>query len=129
MEKTYGTEVLNRIRDEHAELYTKMEFKDNPDGFHVSPWCNEDTMSDAFSAGFNAAAKELWPVVEQAKLIYLQNYGHQHTWAGVHGKCEAHGIIASGGNWGFPEGGKCPYCCLEKEAERVGLEFFWFKKD
>jgi hypothetical protein len=37
--------------EEAADEYAKELFKLNPDGFHVAPWCNEDTLSDAFIAG------------------------------------------------------------------------------
>lgn len=46
-------EVMRR-RDELSEKYQSEIFKTSPDGFHIAPWVNCETLADAYSQGFDA---------------------------------------------------------------------------
>lgn len=71
-----------------AWAYANEQFKDNPNGFHIAPWVNAETLEDAFEAGAayrdaNQSEKVLALVqaLESANrtLIYVQEeYAHGH---------------------------------------------------
>ena len=55
---------LEEIKNTNACLYEREIFELNPDGVHVTPWCNKGSFEEAYQDGFNAGVKELWPLVE-----------------------------------------------------------------
>lgn len=51
--------MTNPKRDKLAEAYRDRDFANNPNGYTVSPYCNSDTTSEAFIAGWDAAIKNV----------------------------------------------------------------------
>ncbi len=59
--------TLQEIRDEASAKYRDEDFKNNPNGYTVAPYVNEETTATAFDAGFDSATKHLSGEIERLK--------------------------------------------------------------
>lgn len=50
---------LEQLKEKLATDYKNEDFKHNPDGYTVSPWCNSDHAACAFEAGFDACFEQM----------------------------------------------------------------------
>ena len=58
IEKQHWDPPRRRVKSQLAEKYQAEVFSMNPDGFTVAPYCNSETLADAFEAGWDACERK-----------------------------------------------------------------------
>lgn len=84
-----SNQTFEQMVEEAAQKYQDEDFKNNPDGYHVAPYVNNETTSTAFEAGAKFAeanaqhmpkVKALIEALEKNKLEWeaVNPNGHKH---------------------------------------------------
>lgn len=55
------TRRLNELRQKMARKYRDEDFHNNPHGYSIAKWQNENTLYDAYSDGWKSCHAELFP--------------------------------------------------------------------
>jgi hypothetical protein len=61
------TQEMKEKMERLANEYKLEDFKHNPDGYTISPWCNSDHAACAFEAGFTACYELMSDKIERTE--------------------------------------------------------------
>lgn len=81
-------ELLQADAERRAEEYRDQDFKNNPDGYKVAPYVNEETLAWAFESGAQLPNERLLKLIEVLEynkqqwetISHRDNYKHLAVW-------------------------------------------------